>query len=93
MLISVAPFKFQTFTENFRKGVWFKDFTGDFEHLYNYYTLQKRFHGYNPILFLNCVGISTLDIAAEGGHQTMVKTLIETYGALQHLDDGKFYYR
>ena len=40
---------------------------------------------------LNISGISPLDIAAEGGHQSMVKTLIEEHGALQHLDDGKYH--
>ena len=33
---------------------------------------------------------SSLDIAAEKGHSTVVKKLIETYEALKHLDNGKF---
>ena len=37
---------------------------------------------------LHFIGKSPLDIAAERGHSTVVKTLIEK-GALQHLDDGK----
>ena len=39
---------------------------------------------------LNFTDKSSLDIAAQNEHSTVVKKLIETYEALKHLDDGKF---
>ena len=39
---------------------------------------------------LNFSDKSSLDIAAQNEHSTVVKKLIETYEALKHLDDGRF---
>ena len=47
------------------------------------FTMTQNFNPY----FL---GKSPLEIAAERGHSTLVKTLTEK-GALQHLDDGKLF--
>ena len=41
---------------------------------------------------LNFTGQSSLDVAAEKGHHSLVKLLIEKYDALKHLDDGKLFY-
>ena len=41
---------------------------------------------------LDFTGQSSLDIAAEQGHHSLVKLLIEKYDALKHLDDGKLFY-
>ena len=53
--------------------------------------LPRKLLEYDPLLQSSFSGKSPLEIAAERGHSTLVKTLIEK-GALQHLDDGKLFY-